>query len=143
MNDIEIVQLDDFRKQHIAVLCLPGLESFLPDIVRYLERTYAVRTYYGRSLPEIESLINWCDLVWIEWANELAIELTNKIPMLANKQVIIRLHSYEALAPYVQQIKWTVVNVVIFVANHIRDIVYKSIPRLPEMVDVFVVPNGV
>ena len=143
MNDINIVQLDDFRKQRVCVLCLPGLETFLPPIIEHLKKTYSVRTYYGKALFEIKSLIEWADIVWIEWCNELAIEATNKIPALVDKKVIIRLHSYEALANYVQVVKWSVVDSLIFVAEHIRDIVCQYLPKLSDLVDIYVVHNGV
>ena len=142
MNDIAIVEMDDFTKQRVGVLCLPGLESFLGDIVGHLKKTYSVRTYYGNSMAEIEKVVNWADILFLEWMNEMAINVT-KLPVLKDKQVLIRCHSYEALAPYVQQITWSSVSAIIFVASHIRDIVLKSIPKLPEMVEVFVVPNGV
>lgn len=142
MNDIAIVEMEDFVKQRVGVLCLPGLESFLGDIVDHLKKTYAVHTYYGNSMSEIEKIVGWADLIFLEWMNEMAINVT-KLPILKDKQVLIRCHSYEALAPYAQQITWSNVSAIIFVADHIRNIVLKSIPKLPEMVDVFVVPNGV
>ena len=143
MDDINVVQLDDFRKQRIGVLCLPGLETFLPPIVEYLKKTYSVRTYYGRTLLEIESLVEWADIVWIEWCNELAVETTNRIPSLVDKKVLIRLHSYEALANYVQAVKWSVVDSLIFVAEHIKNIVCQYLPSLPDLVDIYIVHNGV
>ena len=62
---------------------------------------------------------------------------------MAEKQVIIRLHSYESLSNFATQINWPVVNHLIFVAEHIKEIVLKSIPKLPELVDISIVPNGV
>lgn len=143
MKNIEIIGMDDFQKQRIGIVCLPGLESFLPAIVKHLEKTYTVKTCYNRTISEIEAVVEWADIVWIEWCNELAIEMTNKMPVLAEKKVIIRLHSYEAFSNYVQAAKWSMIDSVIFVAAHIRDIVLKSIPRLSELVDIHVVHNGV
>ena len=143
MNDIAIVEMDDFKKQRVGVLCLPGLESFLPAIVEHLEKTYSVRTYYGTSIGEIEKVVNWADLLWLEWANQLAIEITTKMPILAEKQVLIRCHSYEVLSNFLPQINWNVCDCLVFVAQHIFDIACKQIPKLPEMVDISVVPNGV
>lgn len=154
MADIKIINLDDQiienkmdKKSKIAVLCLPGLEAFLTDIVEYLKKDYDVRTCYSKMTPELEAAIAWADIVWLEWANELAIELTQKVAALENKKVIVRLHSYEALSGYVQKIKWSVVDVIIFVANHIKQFVLQQMPGFmnpmlnpPEM---FVVPNGV
>lgn len=147
MENINIVNLDDYQKKHIAVLCLPGLESFLPAIVEHLSKKHFVRTCYSKSLQEMEELIAWSDCVFIEWCNELAIELTQKSKMLEERRVIIRLHSYEALSGYVQHIKWSVVDSLIFVASHIKDLVLKQMLGLenPELnpPEIFVIPNGV
>lgn len=147
MNDIDIVELDDFKKAHIAVLCLPGLESFLSDIVEYLSQDHLVKTFYTNSMSELEVGIEWADLVFIEWCNDLAIQLTQNSKLLEEKKVIIRLHSYEALSGYVQHVRWTVVDCLLFVADHIKEIVLKQMPGLtnPDLnpPDIFVVPNGV
>jgi len=143
MDDIEIVQLDDYGKQRIAVMCLPGLESFLPVIVDHLSKTYSVKTCYSRDMNEITKAIDWCDIVFLEWMNEMAISTTNQIPAMTEKKVIIRCHSYEVFLNYAQQIRWSNVDVLLFVCNHIKSIVLKQIPKLPEMVDIHIVPNGV
>jgi len=147
MNDIDIVQLDDFRKQHIAVLCLPGLESFLSDIVEHLKQKYSVRTCYSNSLAEMEEVVGWADAVFLEWGNELTVEVTNKIKALEDKKVILRIHSYEVLSGYLPAINWRVIDQIIFVAKHIKDIAVRQLPGLlnpalnpPEMI---IVPNGV
>jgi len=135
--------MDDFKKQRVGVLCLPGLESFLPAIVEHLKKTYSVRTYYGTAIGEIEKVVNWCDILFLEWANNLAIEITTKMPILAEKQVLIRCHSYEVLSNFLPQINWQNVNNLVFVADHIFNIACKQLPNLPEMVDISIVPNGV
>jgi hypothetical protein len=147
MNDISIVQLDDFKKKHIAILCLPGLEGFLGDIIAELQKKYRVTTCYSKSLAELEAAAKDADLVFLEWANELAIELTRNSKVLETKKVVVRLHSYEALSGYVQHIRWALIDTIIFVAKHIQDIVVKQLPGLqnkdlhpPKMV---VIPNGV
>ena len=143
MDDIEIVEIDDFKKQRVGVLCLPGLESFLGDIVEHLKKTYSVKTCYSNSMAEIEKVVSWCDIALFEWANELLIQATQQLPILTEKQVLVRLHSYEALSNFAQQINWGVVDSLVFVADHIKQIVLKQIPNLPELVDIHIVPNGV
>ncbi|MFQ5963016.1 MAG: glycosyltransferase [Candidatus Scalinduaceae bacterium] len=128
----------------IAVLCLPGLESFLGDIVNFLKTKYEVLTCYSANSQEIESAVRWADIVWLEWANQLAIDLTNHISILDGKRVICRLHRYEALAGFIQKIKWERINDLIFVAEHIRDISIRQVPKLPQLVNnIHVIPNGV
>jgi SAM-dependent methyltransferase len=131
-------------KRKIAVLCLPGLQSFLADIVDFLNKKYQVRTCYSNNNKEIEDTIHWADVVWIEWANELAIALTNHPTLLNGKHLVCRLHSYDALAGFVQKIKWEKIDDLIFVAKHIKDIVLQQEPNLSSIVNnIHIVPNGV
>ena len=127
---------------NIGVICLPGLENFLHDIVHMLEDKYNVQTYYGNDTQAIQAVIDWCDILWIEWANELCIAVTNQMN-LEGKKVIVRLHSYEAMSGYCQQINWNKVDMVIFVAQHIRDLLTKQHITLPDSVKIRIIPNGV
>ena len=136
----DLIEVD--RSVNIGVICLAGLDSFLPDIVHKLEENYNVRSYCGNDMQEVENVIAWCDIVWVEWANELAIHVTTKVD-LTDKKVIIRLHSYEALSGYCQQIDWNKVTTVIFVAQHVYDILKKQKMVLPSTVNVRVIANGV
>ena len=143
MSVIQIVPESDFDRKRIGIFCLPGLETFIKPIAAHLEEKYAVRTCYSKSKAEIESVVGWCDLCFLEWCNEMAIEMTQNMPTLADKKVVVRLHSYEALSGHVQQINWSVVDSLLFVANHIRDIVLQQLPGLKNMVNIQVVPNGI
>ena len=142
-NEINIVEASDFGKKRIGFLCLPGLETFIKPIAEHFSINYNVRTCYSNSLPELESVVNFCDLVFIEWMNELSVEITQKLPQLKDKKVIIRCHSYEALSGYAKGVNWNVVDSLLFVADHIKDLVIGQFPKLPEFTDIHVVPNGV
>lgn len=131
-------------RSKVAVLCLPGLQSFLGDIVDFLKTRYEVRTCYSNNNQEIESAVRWADTVWLEWANELTSTLTNHSTILDGKHVICRLHSYEAFAGYVRKIRWERIDNLIFVAGHIKDIVVSQVPRLLQQVGyIHIVPNGI
>ncbi|MDR4505570.1 MAG: glycosyltransferase [Candidatus Scalindua sp.] len=128
----------------MVVLCLPGLESFLDELVNFLGKQYEVKSCYSHDQHEIESAVQWADIVWLEWANELSINLTNHAALLERKHVICRLHSYEAFVPFAQQIRWEKVNDLLFVAEHIKHIVLQQVPDLPEKVkNIHIVPNGI
>jgi len=134
----------EIPERKIAVLCLPGLQSFLGDIVDFFNEKYRVRTCYSNNNKEIEDTIHWADVVWIEWANELAIALTNHPTVLNGKHLVCRLHSYEALAGFVQKVKWEKIDDLIFVAKHIKDIVLQQVPNLSSIVNnIHIIPNGV
>mgnify|MGYP003979788783 CR=1 FL=1 len=135
-----VIQIENEIK--LAIICLPGLETFLPDIVHSLEEKYSAQTCYSKDRNEIATVIEWCDIVWIEWANELAVIVTNELS-IENKQVIIRLHSYEALSGYCTQINWEKVHTVIFVAQHIYDVLKKQKIVFPDSVRTRIIPNGV
>ena len=141
LNEVRLTQRSQTK---IAVLCLPGLESFLGDIVDYLKTKYDVRTCYSNNNQEIESAVKWADIVWLEWANEMAVALTNHPTILNGKRVICRLHSYEAFAGYAAKIKWEKISDLIFVAEHIKDIALQQVPRLADRIkDIHIVPNGI
>ncbi|MGD9245800.1 MAG: glycosyltransferase, partial [Desulfobacterales bacterium] len=131
-------------KRKIAVLCQSGLQSFLGNIVDFLKTKHQVYQCYTSNNEEIEAAVQWADVVWIEWANELAIALTNHPTLLDDKHIICRLHSYEALAGFVQKVKWEKIDDLIFVAEHIKDIVLQQDPSLHSKVtNILLIPNGV
>ncbi len=128
----------------IAVLCLPGLESFLGEIVRFLGSKHEVKCCSNGNEGEIKTVVDWADTVWLEWANELAVTLTNHQTLLHDKRVICRLHSYEAFAGYLQQIQWERIDDLIFVAEHIKSFVTGQHPEIEKQVGaIHVIANGV
>jgi glycosyltransferase involved in cell wall biosynthesis len=126
----------------LVMLCLPGLQSFIDPIADALQGTYEVTKLFTNELDKIYAAVQDADIVWLEWANEMAIQATqNLIP--PGKKVILRLHSYEALTPqFLQQIRWEVVTDVIFVSKYIKDYVIGIIPQQMKIVNQYVIPNG-
>lgn len=87
---------------------------------------------------------NWADIIWLEWANELAIEITNKLPK-GDKKIVCRLHSYEALSNYPQKLKWDNIDKVILVSNHMKEILENYHQNIFAQINqkIEIVPNGV
>jgi glycosyltransferase involved in cell wall biosynthesis len=128
----------------IAVLCLPGLESFLSDIVTHLQSQHDVRTCYCVDQNQVAETVRWADTVWLEWANELAAAVTNQDNMLDGKRVICRLHSYEAFSAFPRQIDWSRIDDLVFVAHHIKNFTLDQYPGVAKAVQrMHVLPNGV
>lgn len=132
----------------IAFFCIPGLESFLSDIIKRLweHPDFETRPCFSGDANEITQTANWADIVWLEWGNEMAIQLTNHPTLLDDKHVILRLHSYEALAGYVGQINWNRVNDIIFVCKHIQDLSIAQIAignTLKKNPRTWIIPNGI
>ena len=131
-------------KQKIAVLCLSGMTSFLTDIVAHLRSKHNVIACFGNNINEIRAAVSDSDVVWIEWANELAVAITNDPKILDNKYVILRLHSYEAFAGYAQKINWKRIDDLVFVAPHIAEITLSQDARISATVrNVHILSNGI
>lgn len=131
------------RNEKLAFFCLPGLDHFIKDIAQILSNIYEVKLVVTTDSRQIQEAYNWADIVWLEWANELAIEITNKLPK-AGKKILCRLHSYEALANYPEQINWRNIDKLILVAEHIKDILKVYHTNVYEQIKnkIIVIPNG-
>ncbi len=133
----------NMTKKKIAFICQKSLESFIEPIVQEFEKLsqYQIRRYYITTQQEINAACKWGDIIWLEWCNETAIVAT-QIYDLKKKGVVIRLHSYEALANYPSQIDWSMVDYLVFVAPHIREIVKRQVPDIRKRVCTKVIYNG-
>jgi glycosyltransferase involved in cell wall biosynthesis len=132
------------KKTKLAFICQNQLTSFIEPIVQQFEKfeDYQVRRYYIETQQDIIGAIKWADRVFIEWANDVAVFAT-QVYELKKKGVIIRLHSYESLTHMPQQIDWTMVDYLVFVAPHIQKIVEAKIPDLQDRVMPKVIYNGI
>jgi glycosyltransferase involved in cell wall biosynthesis len=139
LNQIEMAQKPKIK---LAVLCLPGLETFLGDIIDFLKTRYNVRTCYSSNNKDIEFAVHWANVVWLEWANEMAAYVTQNFPSLSEKQVICRVHSYEVLHGYLPRIKWSKINKAIFVVDHVLKIARELHPPISYQTESIVINNG-
>ncbi len=130
-------------KKKVAFICQKGLETFIEPIAQEFEKLtqYQIRRYYITTQQEIIAAVKWGDIIWLEWANETAIVAT-QIYDMKKKGVIVRLHSYEALSNYPTQIDWSMVDYLIFVAPHIREIVKRQMPDIRKRICTKVIYNG-
>ncbi|WP_448375169.1 glycosyltransferase [Fervidobacterium sp.] len=114
----------EYKKQYhqdvnIAILCLPGLDNFIHDIADILGEVYNVRLVVSANGNEIVQAYEWADIVWLEWANELAVEVTNKLEK-KGKKIVCRLHGYESLrTDFLSKINWMKVDTLLFVAENV------------------------
>jgi glycosyltransferase involved in cell wall biosynthesis len=125
----------------IAFLCLPGLDNFLKDIVETFSLGYDVKLVVSTDGNEITQAIKWADIVWLEWANDLALFATNKVPEIANKKVICRLHGYEIFSKFPEKINWELVDKLIFVNEHKKGLFEGIYPKVN--VEKIVIKNGI
>jgi glycosyltransferase involved in cell wall biosynthesis len=109
---------------NLLFLELPGTSTggHLNHIIRDLQKKHHVRYVKTNDETEIEHLIDWAEIVWLEWANQMAIHVTNQVPHLNRKRVVCRLHGYEVFTDLPTHINWNVVDQLIFVAEHKQEI---------------------
>ena len=139
----EIKRKKTSRKK-IAFLCLPTGDNFIRDIAYILSEIYDVRLVVTGEGEKIAQAYAWAEIVWIEWANDLAVELTNKLTR-DSKRIVCRLHSYEALAEYPEKIRWDNVDKLVLVSGHIENILKKYHSKVYDTLKskVEILPNGV
>ena len=106
-----------------------------------LSGKYHVRYLKTLSTDQAQLGINWADIVWLEWANQMAIQATNNIKRIEKKKVVCRLHGYEVFTDMPKKINWEHVQRLIFVAKHKMDFFNSRIKNLqtPQIV----IRNGV
>lgn len=118
------------RNERIAIFCLPGLDNFIKDIAQILSSIYDVKLVVTTEGRQIQEAYSWADIVWLEWANEMAVEITNKLPK-AGKRILCRLHGYESLrTDFLNNIKWDKVDHVVFVAENVLKTALENCPKL-------------
>jgi glycosyltransferase involved in cell wall biosynthesis len=88
----------------------------------------------------MQAMMNWSDLSWFEWCDELIIQ-ASRLPKVCH--MICRLHSYEVFSDMPGQVEWEKVDDLILVAPHIRDIALGKVPDLEQNVRTHIIPNGV
>lgn len=83
-----------------------------------------------RARDRLGPLIEWADVVFVEWCIPHAALLNLIDP--GNTRVIIRLHSYEAFTGWPHLLDFSRVDDLLFVSEHLRDLVVDSVPALSE-----------
>jgi glycosyltransferase involved in cell wall biosynthesis len=114
---------------------------FLTPIVNSLKSRYNVKYLRTLDAREVQKAVEWAEIVWLEWANQLAIHVTNKVSQIKSKKVVCRLHGYEIFSNMPAQINWDVVDRLVFVANHKKEMFSKKFKN--ASVKKVVIRNGI
>ncbi|ANQ54637.1 hypothetical protein BG95_04975 [Thermosipho sp. 1063] len=129
-------------QKKLAIVCAKGFDNFIDDIVHELSDQYWVQRRVVKTEKEIKDAINWADIVWLEWANEVAVIATN-YPEIKGKRVVLRLHGYESLRKdFLLKINWNNVNDLIFVAKNVMKTAVENQPII-QTIPIHFVPNGI
>ena len=109
-----------------------GMDSFIKDIIKGLSEEYEIKKIIVTVYGQIDEGMEWADICWFEWCDEL-IEYGSKLELAKKKIIICRLHSYEAFTDYIQNVCWDNVDKVIFVGEHIKDIVLRKVDKYNQL----------
>ncbi len=138
----ESIKKQHFKSEKLAIFCLPGLDNFIKDIAEILSHVYQVRLVVSVDSKQIMEAYNWADIVWLEWANEMAVEITNKLPK-GNKKLLCRLHGYESLRKdFLNSINWEKIDKMIFVAENVMKTAYENCEKIKE-IPLNLIQNGI
>ncbi|MDA8442037.1 MAG: glycosyltransferase [Peptococcaceae bacterium] len=127
-------------KRKLAFFVRQGMDSFLGDIIAGLSDAYETKKIIVTQLSQINVGMEWADICWFEWCDELII-YGSKLPLAATKKLICRCHSFEAFTPAPTQVNWQAVDALIFVAESIKNVVLNKVSIDPARISI--IPSGI
>lgn len=138
---IQLQQQIRHRRAKIAFFCGGDGMTFLADIVDFARQRYQVRVFEGSDTNQMAELMQWSDVAWFEWCTNLAM-LGSRLPKVCRN--IIRLHRYEAYTPFISQIQWHNIDLLITVGNSfVLDAMQRQVSDIRQKVSIATIPNGV
>lgn len=132
----------DIERKRISFICIKGLDSFIYDIIKGLSEDYEVKKFIIENSVQVIEAVDWGDVIWLEWANESSIIATN-YEGIKNKKVILRIHGYEIFTDMPSFIRWNVLDRVIFVADHKREIFFERFKDMTDFNKTTLIRNGI
>lgn len=124
----------------VAFFVREGLDSFIDDVISYTDKFYMTKKIIVKDYKEIDEGLKWGDVCFFEWCDEL-IAYASSRPISSTKKIICRIHSYEVFSNYPSCVNWDIVDKIIFVARHIRDIAVKKFNI--DINKTVIIPNGI
>lgn len=133
------------NQKRIVFFVKQGMDSFLVDIVDNLSLDYNVKQIIiknNEDLKLIDRWMEWADICWFEWCDELVVYGSN-LPIAKEVKIICRLHRYEVFTNYPHSVNWHNVDKLIVVTDHLKVFLSAQIPDIEKLVDIITVNNGV
>ncbi|WP_416979041.1 hypothetical protein [Streptomyces sp. T028] len=107
----------------------PELAPLAKGLRRMMGHRVGGQAPFGRAAEKaLRPHFDWADTVFVDWCAAGAAFLTQVDP--GTTRVIVRLHSYEAFTYWPHVVDFSRVDDLIFVADHLRDLVTAAVPRL-------------
>jgi glycosyltransferase involved in cell wall biosynthesis len=125
----------------VAFFCESKDTKFINDIYAFTAARFETRFCQSSEPAEIASMLQWCDIAWLEWCTPQAI-VASELPKMC--RTIVRLHRYEAFQAWPELVKWENIDALVTVGNDI--VVQRLLQRIPDLLQrtrVVPIPNGV
>ncbi len=133
---------DDVEVRMVVPLDLTPLNQLTSD-PRKLTSSLLARDGWAERTAEkgLRAHLDWADVVFIDWCTQLVRVFQLVDP--GTTRIIARLHSYEAFTPWPLTLDLSRLDQLIFVSEHVRDLVFAQRPELADSgVDTPVLTNG-
>lgn len=130
------------KKQRLAVFVKKGLDSFIDDIIEQLNDAYIVKKMIVTTTEQIDKGMDWADICWFEWCDELVVYGSNNEKAI-KKKVICRLHRYEVFTDYPLKVNWKNVDRLLIVSDHLKILLKQRISNIEQLTAITVLKNGV
>jgi hypothetical protein len=88
-------------------------------------------------------IIGDSDIVWLEWVGGLTAHLSRTAEALHNRPVICRVLGFEVFSPILDEVDWSVIDHLMFIAEHKRDLFFERYPDLARSIGHTVIHCGV
>jgi glycosyltransferase involved in cell wall biosynthesis len=133
-DDYSLAGKINFTKEKPQIYVLTSGRNFIDPLVAEWEKNKKVLV----STEEFNPLLaDEAEVIFCEWLREDAIA-ASQYECKAKK--ILRIHSYEAFTPLIYYVDFKKFDVVIFIAEHIKDFVESKVGEIPNAV---VIPVGI
>ncbi|GGA18544.1 glycosyltransferase [Psychrobacillus lasiicapitis] len=142
INHLRSISSNLIEKKKIAIFVKPGLDSFIDDIINGLSDEYRIRKILVESYEQIDQGMEWADICWFEWCDELLIYGSSKTKD-TNKIIICRLHRFEVFTDAPLKVNWRNVDKLFIVTSHLQNLLKEKIPNIKNIVSISVLQNGV
>ncbi|MFI8090251.1 glycosyltransferase family 1 protein [Streptomyces sp. NPDC086080] len=133
----------DVELRFLDIADYPGIKRLAAARRRLLAHRLGSDPMYGFTAEQhLRPYLDWADTVFVDWCAAAASLFTAVDP--GTTRIIVRLHSYEAFSSWPWLTDFSRVDDLVFVADHIRDLVLRSVPGLtgPRAPRTHVVDNG-
>jgi glycosyltransferase involved in cell wall biosynthesis len=133
---------EDMQKKRLGILI--EVDSFIGDIREHLSRDYEIVAIKPRNLQDIEKVVEWADVVWFEFFNELFLHAINQNIKAKGKRVIARWHRFEIVeSNFPQRVRFENIDDLILVSHDMLRVLKNRVPNLDARTRSHVVWNGV